>query len=210
MDALADRCALLRDAWRWWATTLDQLDESAWAAPTRLEAWDVAGLAAHHAMFPQMLGLLVAQPVDIDRPEVESARDMLRAFNRPGGIATDSAGVVAEMARQQAAMLSHADLVNLFAVAGPDAIARVEQAGPVIIDYFGNGTFPIAEAVSIGILEAVVHGLDLCAATGVPGESIPDAATAHTVELLASLADPIAFVDAATGRTTADVLPVLR
>jgi hypothetical protein len=142
--------------------------------------------------------------------EVASARDMLRRFNAPGGIASASAGTVAEMARQQAQNLSRADLVKLFAVTGPDVIADVERTGPVAVDYLGNGTLPIAEAVSIGIMEGVVHGLDLCAATGVPGASLPESAVAHTVELLASLADPVDFIDAATGRRTAAVLPVLR
>ena len=78
------------------------------------------------------------------------------------------------------------------------------------IDYFGNGRFPIAEAMSIAVLEAVVHGLDLCAAVGLPPTSIPAAPMRHTVGLLAHMAEPVAFVEAATGRTSAEVLPVLR
>ena len=209
-DTLADRCEILRNAWRWWTTTLAGLDESGWAAATRLEGWDVAALAAHHSMFVQILGVLVAQSHEATTtPEVESARDMLRRFNEPGGVATTAAGTIAELARQDAQNLTHADVVRRFAESGPEALARVEQIGPVVVDYLGNRTFPIVEALSIGILEAVVHGLDLCAATGIAGESIPEPAMAHTVALLASMADPVAFVDAATGRSTAAVLPVL-
>src|SRR4051812_4420138 len=40
IDAVAEHGAVLRDAWRWWAATLDGLDVSAWAVPTRLEGWD--------------------------------------------------------------------------------------------------------------------------------------------------------------------------
>src|SRR3954452_7742647 len=202
---------MLRDAWRWWAAALDGLDDAAWAAPTRLEGWDVAALAAHHAMFVQILDFLVAQTHDESAtPEVPTAREMLRRINEPGGGATTAAQKGAEMARQQAQDRATADLVHVFAVRGPDVLAAVEKAGPVVVDYLGNGTFPVAEALSIGTLEAVVHGLDLCAAIGVGGDSIPEAAMAHTVGLLASLADPVAFVDAATGRTSAGVLPVLR
>ncbi|HEU4840312.1 MAG TPA: hypothetical protein VFT09_02690, partial [Ilumatobacteraceae bacterium] len=102
------------------------------------------------------------------------------------------------------------DLIAIFTVNGPNVIARIEAGGPVVVDYFGNGSIPIVEAMSIAILEAVVHGLDLCAATGVATSSIPPGATRHTVDLLASMAEPVSFVEAATGRVTTPVLPVLR
>lgn len=79
-----------------------------------------------------------------------------------------------------------------------------------MIEYFGNGTLPTAEAISIATLEAVVHGLDLCAAVDVPVASIPQSPMQHTVGLLASIAEPLAFIDAATGRSSTPVLPVIR
>ena len=106
--------------------------------------------------------------------------------------------------------MSADQLVAVFAETSPAVIAKVRAAGPIVVEYFGNGTFPIGEVVSIAVLEAVVHGLDLCAATGISASSIPPAALAHTVGLLATMAEPVTFIEAATGRTTADVLPLLR
>ena len=134
---------------------------------------------------------------------------MLRGFNAPGGIATTLAEGIAELARRQAAAMPPDQLVAMFAVTGPHVVATVEACGPTVIEYFGNGTFPIVEVMSIAILEAVVHGLDLCAAIDADPDSIPPAAMRHTVELLASIAEPASFVEAATGRVPTAVLPVL-
>ena len=106
--------------------------------------------------------------------------------------------------------MSPDELVALFAVTAPEVVAAAEDAGPIVIDYFGNGTFPMSEVLSIAVLEAVVHGLDLSAAVGAPVDSIPKSAMDHTVALLASLAEPAAFIDEATGRRAGPVLPVLR
>ena len=148
------------------------------------------------------------QPLPIE-PRVRSAQDMLRGFNAPGGIATTLAEGIAELARRQAAALSPDQLVSLFAVTGPQVIATVEACGPTVIEYFGNGTFPIVEVLSIAILEAVVHGLDLCAAIDATTDTTPPAAMHHTVALLASIAEPASFIEAATGRVPTAVLPVL-
>ena len=52
--------------------------------------------------------------------------------------------------------------------------------------------------------------MDLCAAIGATTNSIPAPAMRHTVELLASMAEPVSFIEAATGRAATPVLPVLR
>ena len=106
--------------------------------------------------------------------------------------------------------MSPDDVIAMFTVKGPAVIAAIAASGPIVVEYFGNGTFPIVEAMSIAILEAVVHGLDLCAAIDAATGSIPPAAMGHTVALLASMAEPVAFIDAATGRASTPVLPVLR
>jgi hypothetical protein len=80
----------------------------------------------------------------------------------------------------------------------------------VVLDYYGQGSLPLSEAVSIVTMEAVVHGLDLCAAAGIGGQSLPAEATRATVGLLAAVADPGVFIEAATGRRTRAVLPVIR
>ncbi len=209
MDALTERSRTLADAWGWWATTLPAVGEEAWRTGTRLPGWDVAALVAHATLLVRGLGYLATQPVDAE-PAVGSARDMLRGFNAPGGVATTSAEGVAELARRQAASMSADQLVAVFAETAPAVIAKVRAAGPIVVEYFGNGTFPIGEVLSIAVLEAVVHGLDLCAATGISASSIPPEALAHTVDLLAGMAEPVTFIEAATGRTPPDVLPLLR
>ena len=79
-----------------------------------------------------------------------------------------------------------------------------------MIDYFGNGTFPIGEAAAIVIMEAVVHGLDLADAIGTTPDDLPSGPVRFTTDLLASLADPVDFIESATGRRAPNVLPVLR
>ena len=208
MDVLAERCDVLGDSWAWWSSTLSALDATAWSRETRLPGWDVAALSAHATLLVQGLSILSAQPMPVE-PSVRSARDMLRRFNAPGGLATVLAEGLAVLARRQAAAMSHDDLIATFAVTGPQVIASMQASGPIVVEYFGNGTIPIVEAMSIAILEAVVHGLDLCAATGASTDSIPSAAMRHTVELLATMAEPVSFIDAATGRVASPVLPVL-
>jgi uncharacterized protein (TIGR03083 family) len=208
-DVLADRCTILAGVWQWWAETLRTIDESDWLRPTRLEAWNVAALVGHHSLLVQGLGYLSSQPVD-DAAVTTSAADMLRQFNEPGGLATRASGVVAEMARQQAASQSPAALTAVFAQTAPRVVDSIRAAGPIVVEYFGNGTFPLAETVSIAILEAVVHGLDLSAALDIENASLPSDATRETVALLASMADPLPFIEAATGRQAGPVLPVLR
>ncbi len=135
---------------------------------------------------------------------------MLRRFNAPDGLATTSAPAVAAMARQQAATQPPAELARLFTDAAPQTIEAVRGAGPIVVDYFGNGGFPLAEVVSIATLEAVVHGLDLARALDANPASLPRDAVKATVLLLAELPDAVSFIEAATGRSLATVLPVLR
>ena len=67
----------------------------------------------------------------------------------------------------------------------------------------------LEEAVSIGVLEATVHLLDLQRALGVPPD-VPAAGVEHTVGLLAEMAPPVDFIEVATGRSSAALFPVLR
>jgi uncharacterized protein (TIGR03083 family) len=209
MDAFSKRCTLLAEAWRWWATTLTGFGPAAWKLETRLPGWDVAALVVHSSQLIRWLGVLSSRPLDAE-PAVRSAGEMLSRFNASGGVATTLAAEIEETARRQAASMSTDELVALFAVTAPELLAAVEEAGPVVIDYFGSGTMPIAEVMSMAVLEAVVHGLDLCAAVDAPASSIPHSPVEHTVALLASIPEPVSFIEAATGRGSTHVLPVLR
>jgi len=100
--------------------------------------------------------------------------------------------------------------VALFTITAPEVIAASEAAGPIVVDYFGTARVPFDVALSIAALEAVVHGLDLCDSCDLSPASIPQSSMDHTVQLLASMAPAVDFIDAATGRRDTEVLPVLR
>jgi hypothetical protein len=70
-----------------------------------------------------------------------------------------------------------------------------------VVDYFGRALLRLDEAVSIGILEATVHLLDLQRALGAPPD-VPAAGVEHTVALLAEMAPPLDFIELATGRSS--------
>ena len=79
-----------------------------------------------------------------------------------------------------------------------------------MVDYFGRAMLPLAEAVSIGILEATVHLLDLQHALEVVPPDVPGAGLEHTVGLLAAMTPPVDFIELATGRSEVGLFPVLR
>jgi hypothetical protein len=122
-------------------------------------------LYAHAAGWPVGFSRLVARVREV-APTRASAAGLLGDFNRPGGIATSQADRVAAAAREDAATYTPAQLIEPFSVTGPQAIATARQLGPVVVDYFGLAMLPMEEAVSIGILEATVHLLDLQRALG--------------------------------------------
>jgi uncharacterized protein (TIGR03083 family) len=207
-DAIDERCRLLGGAWAWWADTLGGLDDEQWYQPTRLDGWDVAALVAHHAVLVRAVRVFAGQPTD-EEPATPTAAAMLRRFNEPQGVAHTLAGAVAQRARQLAMTESAEALRATFTVDAPAALTAVREAGPVVIRYVNQGPFPLAEALSIVVLEAVVHGLDLARAVDrVP--DVPPAAVLFTVRLLADVADPIPFVEAATGRAGLDFFPIIR
>jgi hypothetical protein len=99
-------------------------------------------------------------------------------------------------------------MVEQFAATGPRAIAAARELGPVVVDYFGRALLRLDEAVSIGIVEATVHLLDLQRALGRP-PAVPAEGLAHTAAVIVQMAPPVDFIEAATGRSTTDLFPVL-
>ncbi|GAA5199191.1 hypothetical protein GCM10023322_74230 [Rugosimonospora acidiphila] len=77
-----------------------------------------------------------------------------------------------------------------------------------MVDYSGVAVLRIEEAASIGVLEAAVHLLDLRHALDLPREA-PVAALEHTMAVLAAMAPPVDFIQAATGRRAAELFPLL-
>jgi uncharacterized protein (TIGR03083 family) len=207
-DPRTDRLTTLGLLWAAWEGQGRALAAERWQQPTRLGDWTVRMLYAHAAGWPVGLSHLVGQAREV-APTHASAAALLADFNRPGGMATTQADRVAAAAREDAAIYTPAQMLEQFAVTGPQAIATARQLGPVVVDYFGRAMLPLEEAVSIGILEATVHLLDLQRALDVPPD-VPPAGLEHTVGLLARMTPPVDFIELATGRSEVALFPVLR
>jgi uncharacterized protein (TIGR03083 family) len=203
-----DRLTSLGLLWAAWGQQGRVLSAEQWQRPTRLGDWTVRMLYAHAASWPVGLSHLVGQVREV-APTNASAAGLLGDFNRPGGIATTQADRVAAGAREDPAAYTPAEMLEQFSVTGPKAIATARQLGSVVVDYFGRAMLPLDEAVSIGILEATVHLLDLQRALGVAPD-VPYAGLVHTVDVLARMAPPVDFIELATGRREIALFPVLR
>jgi uncharacterized protein (TIGR03083 family) len=204
---IEDRLTTLDTLWSVWAEHGLAMTDEQWRRPTRLGAWDVRSLYAHAGSWPFAFTSLVDQVRDAE-PTHPTAAALLRDFNTPDGNANRLRDWSAARAREDAAKYSTAQMVEQFASAGPQAIATARQLGPVAVNYFGHAILHLDEAISIGIMEATVHLLDLERALGQP-PTVPADGLAHTTALLAEMAPPVDFIEAATGRRAADLFPVL-
>ena len=164
---------------------------------------------AHVSMFPT--AVLHAQPPPADPGPAVTAADILRRFNAPGGVAHEMASDVEALAVTGAREAGTDALVAAFADDGPRAVAalRAHAAGDPVPWPAVAAVTTWAEAARIVLLESVVHLLDVLDALGRPPDVPPDGLR-ETARLLAEVADPVRFVEAATGRSASAVLPVLR
>lgn len=201
-----DRLSTLEALWSVWAEHGRALTDEQWRQPTRLGEWEVRSLYAHAASWPVMLSTLTDRVRNAE-PAVPTAAALLRYFNAPDGIAHTTRDKVAADAREDAAKHSTAEMLEQFAVTGPRAVTEARQLGSVVIDYWG-ALMPLDEAVSIGIVEATVHLLDLHSALGRPAD-VPAEGLMHTAAVLVQMAPPVDFIEAATGRSTASLFPLL-
>jgi uncharacterized protein (TIGR03083 family) len=201
-----ERLTTLDALWSVWAKHGQAVTGEQWRQPTRLGDWDVRSLYAHAASWPFMLSKLIDRVREAE-PTVPTAAALLRYFNAPDGIAHSMRDKVATDAHEDAAKYSTAQMVGRFAVTGPQAIATARQFGPVVVDYFG-ALMRLDEAVSIGILEATVHLLDLQRALGRPPD-VPVEGLTHTAAVILQMAPLVDFIEATTGRSTTDLFPVL-
>lgn len=202
-----DRLTTAGALWSVWAERGHAMTDEQWQLPTRLGDWDVRSLYAHAAMWPATLLALVERVQDAE-PVAPTAAALLRYFNAPGGIAHTMRAKTATDAREEAARHSTAQMVEQFAVTGPQAIAGARRLGTVVVDYFG-ALMPLEEAVGIGIVEATVHLLDLQDALARPAAEVPAEGLTHTVAVLVQMAPPVDFIEAATGRSRTALFPLL-
>ena len=202
-----DRLATLGALWSVWAALGRELTDEDWRRPTRLEHWDVRSLWAHAAGWPFGFSVLVGRVTD-EAPTHATAADLMAEFNAPDGVANTTRDQVAESGREDAKAYTTEQMVGQFASTGPEAIAAARRLGPVTVDYFGRAVLRLEEAVSIGILEATIHRLDVQRALRLPPTS-PPGALRHTAAVLAQIAPPVDFIEAATGRTGNSPFPIL-
>jgi hypothetical protein len=205
--SIDDRLTTLDALWSVWAATGKDLTHADWRRPTRLDGWDLRALWAHSAGWPFGFSILVGRVTDA-APTHDTAATLLAEFNVPDGIANTTRDRVAQNGRDDAQKYTLEQLVGQFATTGPEAIATARELGEVTVDYFGRAVLPLAEAVSIGILEATVHLLDVQRALGQTPD-VPATGLDHSAGVLARIAPPIDFIEASTGRASTDLFPVL-
>lgn len=204
---LDDRLSTLDALWVVWAAHGRSFTDEQWALPTRLGDWTVRDLYAHHAGWPFGLASLVTQVRDAE-PTHPSAAALLREFNRPDGVANTRRDTAAAAAKDDARRYSTDDMVGQFATHGPRSLGVARSLGPVVVDYFGRALLRLEDAISIGVMEATVHLLDLQRALGQEPD-VPAGGLAHTAALLAEMAPPVGLIEAATGRSGVTPFPVL-
>jgi uncharacterized protein (TIGR03083 family) len=204
-----DRIDALAAVWERWAEVGANLSDEQWSTSTRCTGWDVAALYAHVGMFPR--AIVEPPPVDDVGGEPVTAVEILRGFNAPGGVAHQMADQIADSVVSLAAELARPTLVALFSDDGPRAIAALRgQAADARLPWPGVEAMTTwVEALRIVLMESVVHVLDVLDALG-RRPDVPAAGLRETAHLLAELADPVEFIEGATGRSATAPLPVLR
>jgi uncharacterized protein (TIGR03083 family) len=201
----------LEHAFLVWAELGESLDDEQWDRPTRLDAWNVKHVYAHFAEFPPLIEAACIGPAAAEPETHATAAELLAFLQRKGGVADSSADHIKQLALDRANEFSTTELVARFTDVAPRAIALLRSADLTSeIDYFGLAVLPQGEALRIPLMEAVVHYFDMAAALDlpVPGPMAGEPVRA-TVELLSAMADPVALIDAATGRGGPPVFPVM-
>ncbi|WP_254922900.1 maleylpyruvate isomerase N-terminal domain-containing protein [Rhodococcus sp. OK302] len=201
-----DRDLLIR-LWRMWAKRAAELSDEQWTADTRLPGWTVRDVYVH--VTPDVMIAMLAEPAADGDAKITSAAGMLRIFNADPTAAESMHEQLAEIVRQMAADVDRESIVRRFDIDLPESFERLTGLSRATVI-----AHPMLESVSLGafldmaILESTVHWLDVVAAVG--GPEPEQMALERAREVLAAVPDPLAFVEAATGRSRTAVLPVMR
>lgn len=198
---------VLASTWLDWADRIERLPDDEWARPTRCEGWTVHALVAHATPDPALLATLPSL-AGSGEAAVDDAAEALRTFNRASGASTAMAPAIAAAAVAATQVLTPAEMAHRFRASAELATA-MDLPADAVVPYPAVGSIRAEGLVDVAIMEATVHLLDLIAAVG--GPPPPDAAVDRTRSVLARVADPIALIEAAAGRTDpATALPVIR
>ena len=209
-DVYLGRLDALEQTWQVWGELGSNLTVQQWSRPTRCPGWDAACLYAHASMFPMAMNAPL--PV-LNGPVGEplTAVEAMRRFNAPGGVAITMAKTVADAAVTEAAEHTRAQLIDRFTVQGSRALHGLRKTEPTMVVPWPAAEFvmTLVEAMGIVLVEATVHLLDVQRALDY-SPAVPIQALQYVACLLAAMVDPVEFIEAATGRTSIPVLPVLR
>ncbi|MEU6974272.1 maleylpyruvate isomerase N-terminal domain-containing protein [Kitasatospora aureofaciens] len=199
---------LLAEVWMSWAERGATLSAEDWDRPTRLSEWTVRDLYAHVAPAPGQFSELRESVVE-GPAALTGGAEILRVFNQPGGLAHTAAGQIAEMAKEAAKATEPAVLIARFGTEGPAALAGIADLAPdTVVAHQLLGKVTVGALGELALMEATVHLLDLIAAVGGPAPA--EGALHFTRGLLAEAADAVAFIEAAAGRGSEPVLPIIR
>jgi hypothetical protein len=121
------------------------------------------------------------------------------------------AEAVAGRAQDDAGRLSREELTRRFSSVADHAVNALRNAPPDMLVAWPrtDGAVPMQEAVRIVLLESVVHLLDVLRALG-RDPAVDEGALREVAALLAEVASPVEFIEAATGRSPTSPLPLLR
>lgn len=201
-----DRQLLIR-LWRMWAKRAAALSDEQWATETRLPGWTVRDVYVH--ITPDVMIAMLAAPAADGAAQITSAAQMLRVLNADPAAAEPMHAQLAEMVRQLASDVDRGALAERFDTELPAAFERLSglTRGTVIV-HPSLGSVALGAFLDMAILETTVHWLDVIDAVGGP-EPEPTALE-RARDVLGAVPDPRAFVEAAAGRATGAVLPVMR
>lgn len=201
----------LAATWKTWARLGAELTDTEWDLPTRCVPWTVLHMYAHHSGFPVAFTAPATPPLTArDATRIFDAAEVVRGFNVDHDQAEQTASGVADHAVAKAAQHGKAELVRRFNEAAPAAIAALRESDRNALVPWGPFVVPLAEGVRIALLEATVHLLDVQRALG-RAPDVPTDALRRTAWLLADVARPVEFIEAATGRAhRGSAFPVMR
>lgn len=208
-DRAAADAEVVQQLWTTWAARGAKLSTAQWARPTRLSGWTVRDLYAHAAPEPDELINFLSTRAE-GPPSVTTGAAILRAFNRPDGVAHVAASDIADAAAATAARVSTDDLVARFrAVTEPAFVARLRAIPPgQVVPHPVLGTVTVAALVEVSVMEHTVHLLDLIDAVG--GAPAPEAAVQRALDIVAAVPAPEHLLETLTGRAPGTNLPVVR
>lgn len=197
---------VLAGLWNEWGRVCKSLAPDEWQLQTRCGDWNVKDLVAHVSTGVGGLEALVNERTVQEQATLRTAAEIIRAVKPDEDVAAKLASRVSSMARDDARDNSIAELIERFE-RGDQVCESASVVLDLSADYFGRGIATIRASIDLRIVEAVVHLMDLQEAVNRPVEIAPRGMEI-TRDFLVELIPVQDFVEAATGRRSADFFPV--